>query len=53
MKKLLIFDIDGTVLNTLDTIHYFLNEALKKNGLGLCGFRKRERFCWKWSVDAF
>ena len=32
MRKLLIFDIDGTVLDTLKTIRFFLNQALEKNG---------------------
>ena len=33
MIKLCIFDLDGTVLNTLDTIAYFANQALIKNGI--------------------
>ncbi len=32
MKKLIIFDLDGTVLNTLPTIAYFGNLALSENG---------------------
>lgn len=31
--KLLVFDVDGTILNTLDTIIYHVNETLKENGL--------------------
>ncbi|MBO4896936.1 MAG: HAD family hydrolase [Clostridia bacterium] len=33
MEKLCIFDLDGTVLNTLDSIAYFVNEALKEYGI--------------------
>lgn len=33
MIKLCIFDLDGTVLNTLDTIAYYGNSALEKNGI--------------------
>ena len=33
--KCAVFDLDGTLLNTIKTINYYLNEALKKNGLGL------------------
>ncbi len=33
MIKLCIFDLDGTVLDTLPTIAYYANEALKKNGI--------------------
>ncbi len=32
MIKLCIFDMDGTLVNTLDTISYFGNSALKKYG---------------------
>jgi len=33
MIKLIIFDLDGTLLNTLGDIHYTLNESLKKFNL--------------------
>ena len=33
MERLCIFDLDGTVLNTLDSIAYFVNEALKDYGI--------------------
>ncbi len=33
MTKLCIFDLDGTVLNTLTTIAYYGNFALEKNGI--------------------
>lgn len=33
MIKLCIFDLDGTVLNTLDTIAYYGNRALENNGV--------------------
>jgi len=33
MIKLCIFDMDGTVVNTINTISYFANNALKKYGL--------------------
>lgn len=32
MKKLIIFDLDGTILNTLPTIAYYGNLALRENG---------------------
>lgn len=32
MKKLCIFDMDGTLVNTIDTISYFANKALNKFG---------------------
>ena len=34
MIKCFIFDLDGTLLNTLDTIRLYLNKMLKNNGLG-------------------
>ncbi len=33
MKKLVIFDLDGTLLNTLGDLNRCMNEALSKNGL--------------------
>lgn len=33
MKKLFIFDLDGTVLDTLGTIVHYANAALEKNGV--------------------
>ena len=33
MKKLCIFDLDGTLLDTLGTISGYANEALEKNGI--------------------
>ena len=33
MIRCCIFDLDGTLLNTLDTINYYLGAALKKNGI--------------------
>ncbi len=33
MIKCCIFDLDGTLLNTLSTIHYYLNKTLDKNGI--------------------
>ncbi len=32
--KCVIFDLDGTLLNTIYTINYYLDLALKRNGLG-------------------
>lgn len=37
MKKLCIFDLDGTVLDTAPTIAHYGNEALAKNGLAPIG----------------
>ena len=39
-----IFDIDGTLLNTVDTISYFINETLKKFDLSPCSKDKIESF---------
>ena len=33
MIKLCIFDLDGTVLDTVGTIAYYANQALEKTGL--------------------
>jgi len=33
--KCAVFDLDGTLLNTLSTIHYYLNLTLEKNNLPL------------------
>ncbi len=33
MKRLFMFDLDGTVLDTLGTISYYANAALEKNGV--------------------
>lgn len=33
--KCAVFDLDGTLLNTIKTINFYLNKALKNNGLGL------------------
>ena len=33
MIKLCIFDLDGTVLDTIETIAYYANSALEKNGV--------------------
>ena len=30
--KLIAFDVDGTILDTLDTIMYHVNETLNENG---------------------
>lgn len=40
MTKLIIFDVDGTILNTIDTIRYHVNKAFE--GLGLEGFTNKE-----------
>lgn len=32
--KAVIFDLDGTLLNTIDTIAYYCNKALTENGFG-------------------
>ena len=32
MKKIVIFDVDGTIINTLPTISYHVNTALKEHG---------------------
>ena len=32
--KCAVFDLDGTLLNTIKTIHFYLNLSLRKNGFG-------------------
>ena len=32
MIKLCVFDLDGTVMDTLDSIAYFVNHTLKRMG---------------------
>lgn len=39
-----IFDIDGTLLYTIDTITYFINESLKKFALPACEKNRIESF---------
>lgn len=34
--KAVIFDLDGTLLNTIDTITYYCNKAMEKFGFDLC-----------------
>lgn len=40
MTKIIIFDVDGTILNTIDTIRYHVNKTFE--GLGLEGFTNKE-----------
>ena len=40
MTKFIIFDVDGTILNTIDTIRYHVNSTFE--GLGLEGFTNHE-----------
>ena len=35
MKKAIIFDLDGTLLNTLPTITFYVNDTLKAFGIGI------------------
>ena len=44
MKKLIIFDLDGTVLNTLPTIAYYGNLALSENGFDTIEEEKYKSF---------
>ena len=37
MKKAVIFDLDGTLLNTLPTITFYVNDTLKAFGVGALG----------------
>lgn len=37
MKKMCVFDLDGTLTNTLPTIAYYINHALDEIGLGALG----------------
>ena len=44
MKKLYIFDLDGTLLNTIKTIAYYGNYALKTNGISEIEIEKYNYF---------
>ena len=34
MNKICVFDLDGTLLNTLESIAFFVNKAFENRGLG-------------------
>ena len=44
MKKLIIFDLDGTILDTLPTIAYYGNLALSENGFDTIEEKKYKDF---------
>lgn len=44
MKKLCIFDLDGTLLNTLDSIAYYVNNTMKHFGLPVIETEKIRTF---------
>lgn len=44
MKKCCIFDLDGTLLNTIDTIAYYGNNALNKHGFSSIDTEKYKYF---------
>lgn len=44
MKKLCIFDLDGTLLNTLDSIAYYVNDTMKHFGLPVIETEKIRTF---------
>lgn len=44
MKKLCIFDLDGTLLNTLDSIAYYVNDTIKHFGLPVIETEKIRTF---------
>ena len=44
MIKCCIFDLDGTVLNTLDTIRYHLNKTLARHGCAVLSLDETRRF---------
>ena len=44
MDKICVFDLDGTLLNTLDSIAYYVNKALEKNGYGSVPTEKIRQF---------
>lgn len=43
MKKTVIFDLDGTLLNTLDSIAYFANKTLEKYGYDTIAVEKYKK----------
>ena len=45
MKRIFVFDLDGTLTNTLPTITYYVNFALREVGLGHLGEIPPERIC--------
>ena len=44
MEKICVFDLDGTLLNTLDSIAYYVNKALENRGLGFVPTEKIRQF---------
>jgi len=44
LKKLCIFDLDGTLLNTLDSIAYYVNDTMKHFGLPVIETEKIRTF---------
>ena len=43
-EKICVFDLDGTLLNTLDSIAYYVNKALAAHGLGSVPTEKVREF---------
>ena len=52
MIKYVLFDLDGTLLSTLDTITYHLNAALCAHGLGeITVENTREYIVYQWGKE--
>ena len=47
MKKLVIFDLDGTLLNTITDLGMAANYALKKNGFAEGNGKANENNYWR------
>ena len=52
MYKACIFDLDGTLTNTLDSLVYSTNEDIKRDE-AFADFRRTvSNICWEWSKSA-
>lgn len=50
MKKqqAILFDLDGTLLNTLDDLTSSVNVTLQAHGLSFAEERRNPKISWKW-----
>lgn len=49
MYKACIFDLDGTLTNTLDSLTYSTNKTLEEMGLETINQRTVPKLRWRWS----
>ena len=50
--KACIFDLDGTLTDTLDSLIYSVNLTLQEMGLTEIGRRSVPKICREWSTEA-